>query len=60
MSWIIASIPFWILGAFFLLGAIVAIPGRGPEETTYDLAGQVFFGLLASGFFFIVGAWIVS
>jgi hypothetical protein len=58
MAWAVASIPFWLLGAFFFYGACIAIPRRRPDETASDLGIQVVGFLLVCGIFFIIAAKI--
>lgn len=60
MMWIIASVPFWILGVISLSAAAVAVPLRRPGETERDLMRQVVAGLLLAGVFFAVAARIAT
>lgn len=56
--WVIASIPFWIIGSLFALGACASIEWR--EQTTNQEVTRVFGGILLSGIFFLIAARIAS
>lgn len=60
MSWGIASIPVWILGAFFLAAAPISIWKWEPGETGAQVGGQFISSLILSSLFFSIAAWIVS
>ena len=36
MAWFIASIPFWLLGLFFLASGVINIFVRSPGETVKE------------------------
>lgn len=58
--WIVASIPFWLLGLFCAVTVVCVYPFRKPKETDGDLALQIFVFLLLTGVFFIVAAKVAS
>lgn len=60
MGWIIASVPFWLLGLLFLVGALCAIPLRESHETMADLTGQVIGSLIACGIALTLAAKLIS
>lgn len=61
MIWIIASVPFWILGFFFCQIASIAVFARAkPNETPYELMGQFLASLVVGGIFLVVAAGIAS
>ena len=58
MGWIIASVPFWLLGGVFMLSGIVwMIDGR---ETTTDRAKYFMGSMLLSCPLLFIAAWIAS
>lgn len=56
--WIIASIPFWILGTLCMLGAFCSI--KWTKTTTDDEVRRVLWGLIWSGVFFLIAAKLAS
>lgn len=56
--WIVASIPFWILGALFVLGAFAQIDWRNP--TTDGEVKRLAFGLCVGGILLVIAAKIAS
>lgn len=60
MAFIIASVPFWILGTIGLLSAATAAPARRPDETDADIVKQVLSSLLFAGVFYIIAALIAT
>lgn len=52
----IASVPFWILAFFALLGAVAMPMHRDPGETDAELIGQSLFCILVCGVFAVVAA----
>jgi hypothetical protein len=60
MIWVIASIPFWIVGAFFMVGSVATFTEREPQETSRQLAIQCLGSLILAGIFFLIAAKICS
>jgi hypothetical protein len=58
--WIIASIPFWIAGAFFAYATPAVVIAREPNETNAEIFGQSFSCLLLCGVFLSIAAKIAS
>lgn len=56
--WIAASIPFWILGTLFVLGAFAQIDWRNPA--TAGEAMRLAGGLCVGGILFVIAAKIAS
>lgn len=56
--WIIASVPFWLLGALFLLGAFGSIEWK--NATTDAEVKRVFGGLVLAGVFFLIAAKVAG
>jgi hypothetical protein len=57
-AWQLASVPFWMVGMFWLLCAAVAAPYRRKGETDTELGLQIITGLVLSGLFFAIAAWM--
>lgn len=57
--WIIASIPFWLIGVLFFLSAGVAIAKSSRPVTDGDVFG-IFGVLLLAGVFFMIAAKVAS
>ncbi len=61
MTWIIASVPFWIIGIFFFPITTIAIfTQRTPDETNRQIAIQLLSSLLIAGTAFLIAAKIAS
>lgn len=60
MMWIIASLPFWMLGIFFFVGIFASVTQRKPSESSKDIAIQMVCSMILSGVAFIVAAKIAS
>lgn len=58
--WVVASIPFWILGIFFLYSAGCAVCVRIPGETRKDQVARMLIRLLFSGIALSTAAKIAS
>ncbi len=58
--WIVASLPFWLLGFLFLYAAPMCIIKRSPDETSAELGGQLIFSLLGAGVFLLIAAKVAS
>lgn len=56
--WIIASIPFWILGVMCLLGSYISIKWK--KTTTDDEVKRVTWGLIWAGVFFLIAAKVAG
>lgn len=64
MMWIIASVPFWLLGGMSIAIAVVGIGAalkndRTSEDVRAILAGSVVF-MLAAGLFCAIAAKVAS
>jgi hypothetical protein len=60
MMWMIAALPFWIIGAFYSVGALLSVFNRRPGETDRDIMDQLIFGLVIGGIMFVIAAKIAS
>jgi len=60
MAWIVASTPFWLLGAALVIGGICAPFRRYPGERDSDLIRQFVVGLLSGGVLLLIAAKIAS
>lgn len=62
MTWIIASLPFWAIGGFFVWAGVGCALGYGRRrhETAANLSRQLLFGLLVGGIFLLIAAKISS
>lgn len=56
--WVIASIPFWILGTLFFVGAFAAIEWSKP--TTNKEVKAILTGLAMAGILFWIAAKVAS
>lgn len=56
--WIIASIPFWILGTLCLLGSYGSIEWK--KTTTDDEVKRVVWSLIWAGVFFLIAAKVAG
>lgn len=56
--WIIASMPFWLVGTLFFVGAIASIEWK--KETTDSEICRVIGGIVIAGAFFLIAAWAGS
>ena len=57
LAWYIASIPFWLLGAFFFpFAAIACVMTRESGETDEDLVKQFLGATIVGGIFFAIAA----
>jgi hypothetical protein len=60
MFWIIASIPFWLIGAFCMVAAVAAVTRRTPDETSTSIGVQMLMGLVLSGVFLVIAAKVAG
>jgi hypothetical protein len=60
MFWIIASIPFWLIGAFWMIAAVAAVTRRKPDETSTSIGIQMLMGLVLSGIFLVIAAKVAG
>ena len=59
MAWIIASIPFWIIGFFFFpLAVITAIVVKEPGETDREQGQQLFACVVFGSILLFIAAWM--
>jgi len=57
--WIIASVPFWIVGVVSVVGAIAQVNWKTPESTKQETVA-FFGGLMLGGLCLVLAAKIAS
>lgn len=56
--WVIASIPFWLIGIWLLLGSFMSIEWKKP--TSDAEVKRILCGLIGSGILFVIAAKVAS
>lgn len=57
--WVIASIPFWLIGILFFLASFCSVNWRQRPTTNEEILGLL-SGLAIAGVFFLVAAKVAS
>ena len=60
MIWIIASLPFWVLGLALFVGGFACLTHQDPGETHADLVIQFIMGLFLGTGLMMIAAWLCT
>lgn len=58
--WFVASIPFWLIGAWCLWSAGASLVIKKPNESSQDQVEQMLWNLVAAGVAFYIAAKIAT
>lgn len=58
--WFVASIPFWLIGAWCIWSAGASLAVKSPGETSQQQVEQMLWNLVCAGAAFYVAARIAS